>query len=112
MAADAGTVVMPAPGESGDGAPLQATADGCCVLPWDPPSIRWSGRRRVGSVSASASVLRSAIVSSSRFRVEVKEHGLEGGEVPTWSVVVTDTTTSEEIASYPPTFVSEGEARE
>ncbi len=51
-------------------------------------------------------------MSSSRFRVEAHEHGLEGGEMPKWSVVVTDTVTSEEIANYPPSFTTEGEARE
>jgi hypothetical protein len=63
-------------------------------------------------LETSAPVLRSAIVSSSRFRVEAHEHGLEAGETPRWSVVVTDTVTSEEIARYPPSFATEGEARE
>ena len=56
--------------------------------------------------------VRSASVSSSRFRITAKEHGLAEGVVPTWSVVVTDTLTGEEIASYPPSFGTEGEARE
>ena len=51
-------------------------------------------------------------MSSSRFRVEAKEHGLTAGATPLWSVVVTDTSTGEEIASYPPSFGTEGEARE
>jgi hypothetical protein len=63
-------------------------------------------------LDTSTPVLRSAIVSSSRFRVEVREHGLDAGEVATWSVVVTDTVTRQEIARYPPSFATEGEARE
>ena len=51
-------------------------------------------------------------MSSSRFRVDAREHGLEAGEVPVWSVVVTDTVTNEEIARYPPSFATEAEARE
>lgn len=51
-------------------------------------------------------------MSSSRFRVEAEEHGLTAGGVPLWSVVVTDTLTGEQIASYPPSFGTEGEARE
>ena len=51
-------------------------------------------------------------MSSSRFHVEAQEHGLGAGEVPKWSVVVIDTFTSEEIARYPPSFATEGEARE
>ena len=51
-------------------------------------------------------------MSSSRFRVETREHGLGAGETPKWSVVVTDTFSSEEIANYPPSFATEGEARE
>jgi hypothetical protein len=60
----------------------------------------------------SASVVRSSTVSSNRFRVETQEHGRDAGVMPTWSVVVTDTYTGEEIASYPPSFGTEGEARE
>lgn len=51
-------------------------------------------------------------MSSSRFRIEAHQHGLGAGQTPTWSVVVTDTVTREEIANYPPSFASEGEARE
>ncbi len=51
-------------------------------------------------------------MSSSRFRVEAHEHRLGAGEMPKWSVVVTDTVTSEQIANYPPTFATEGTARE
>jgi hypothetical protein len=51
-------------------------------------------------------------VSSSRFRIEAHEHGPQAGVVSQWSVVVTDTSTGEEIASYPPSFATESEARE
>ena len=59
-----------------------------------------------------ASAVEGTNVSSSRFRIEAHEHGPDAGEMSQWSVVVTDTFTGEEIAKYPPSFGTEGEARE